>query len=85
MAYLLVLYYSRYGATAEMARQIARGSEEAGLEARLRTVPAVSTVCEATEDSIPESGAPYAELDDLQNARRSRWAARPGSATWPRR
>jgi NAD(P)H dehydrogenase (quinone) len=67
MAYLLVLYYSRYGATAEMARQIARGSEEAGLEARLRTVPAVSTVCEATEDSIPESGAPYAELADLQN------------------
>ncbi|MBK5939629.1 NAD(P)H:quinone oxidoreductase [Halochromatium roseum] len=67
MPYLLVLYYSRYGATAEMARQIARGSEEAGLEARLRTVAPVSTVCEATADSIPESGAPYAELDDLRN------------------
>jgi NAD(P)H dehydrogenase (quinone) len=45
MAYVLVLYYSRFGATAEMARQVARGVEEAGLEARLRTVPAVSAVC----------------------------------------
>ncbi len=67
MSYLLVLYYSRYGATAEMARQIARGSEEAGLEARLRTVPAVSAVCEALEDSIPDSGAPYVEEADLQH------------------
>lgn len=65
MSYILVLYYSRHGATAEMAHMIARGVEEAGMEARLRTVPAVSTVCEAVEDSIPESGAPYAELDDL--------------------
>jgi len=67
MSYLLVLYYSRYGATAEMAHLIARGSEEAGLTARLRTVPEVSTVCEATEDSIPDSGAPYASLDDLRD------------------
>ncbi len=67
MPYLLVLYYSRYGATAEMARQVARGSEEAGLEARLRTVPPVSTICEATADPIPESGAPYADLDDLRD------------------
>lgn len=67
MNYILVLYYSRFGATAEMARQIARGVEEAGaLEARLRTVPAVSTVCEAVADSIPDSGAPYAEADDLR-------------------
>ncbi|MCG6942305.1 MAG: NAD(P)H:quinone oxidoreductase [Thiohalocapsa sp.] len=65
--HVLVLYYSRFGATAEMARQVARGVEEAGLEARLRTVPAVSTVCEAVEDSIPDSGAPYAELDDLRD------------------
>jgi NAD(P)H dehydrogenase (quinone) len=65
--YVLVLFYSRYGATAEMARQVARGVEEAGMEARLRTVPAVSTVCEAVADSIPESGAPYAELDDLRD------------------
>ena len=68
MAYVLVLYYSRYGATAEMARQVARGVESvAGLEARLRTVPAVSTVCEAVEDSIPPSGAPYATVDDLRH------------------
>lgn len=67
MSYLLVLYYSRYGATAEMAHQVARGAEEASLEARLRTVPRVSTVCEATEDSIPETGAPYADEDDLRN------------------
>jgi NAD(P)H dehydrogenase (quinone) len=67
MAYVLVLYYSRFGATADMARQIARGVEEAGLEARLRTVPAVSAVSEATEDAIPDQGAPYASLDDLRD------------------
>jgi len=66
MSYLLVLYYSRYGATAEMARQIARGiGEVTGMEARIRTVPPVSTVCEATEPPVPESGAPYATIDDL--------------------
>ncbi|KAA6186573.1 NAD(P)H:quinone oxidoreductase [Thiohalocapsa marina] len=63
--YVLVLFYSRHGATAEMAHQIARGVEEGGLEARLRTVPAVSAVCEAVEDSIPDQGAPYASADDL--------------------
>ena len=67
MPYVLVLYYSRYGATAEMARQIGRGIEEAGLEARLRTVPAVSAVCEAVEDSIPDQGAPYASREDLRH------------------
>jgi NAD(P)H dehydrogenase (quinone) len=66
MPYILVLYYSRFGATADMARLIARGVEEAGMEARLRTVPAVSATCEAVEDSIPPSGAPYASLDDLR-------------------
>lgn len=66
MSYILVLYYSRHGATAEMAHQVARGVEAGGLEARLRTVPAVSTVCEATADSIPTSGAPYATLEDLR-------------------
>lgn len=65
---ILVLYYSRHGAVAEMANHIARGIEEvSGIQARLRTVPEVSTVCEATEDSIPEAGAPYATLDDLEN------------------
>jgi len=67
MSEILVLYYSRYGATAEMARLIARGIEEVpGMAARLRTVPAVSTVCEAVEDEIPASGPPYATHDDLR-------------------
>jgi len=67
MAYVLVLYYSRHGATAEMARQVARGIEEAGIEARVRTVPAVSAVCEAVADDIPGDGPPYATLDDLRD------------------
>lgn len=65
--YILVLYYSRHGATAEMARQIARGVEMGGLEARLRTVPAVSAECEAVGPDIPAEGALYASLDDLKN------------------
>ncbi|MBK8639425.1 MAG: NAD(P)H:quinone oxidoreductase [Chromatiaceae bacterium] len=68
MPYILILYYSRHGATAELARLIARGVEEiSGIEARLRTVPAVSAVCEATEDSVPPTGAPYATSDDLRH------------------
>lgn len=63
--YVLVLYYSRHGATREMARHIAQGVERAGLEARLRTVPAVSADCEATAPDIPERGDLYASLDDL--------------------
>ncbi|MGD8937530.1 MAG: NAD(P)H:quinone oxidoreductase [Thiogranum sp.] len=67
MADILVLYYSRHGATAVMAQHIARGVEEIdGMQARVRTVPAVSTVCEATEDSIPAEGAPYVSIDDLR-------------------
>ncbi|OOZ41393.1 NAD(P)H:quinone oxidoreductase, type IV [Solemya pervernicosa gill symbiont] len=67
MSEVLVLYYSRHGATAEMAQQIGRGIEEiSGVEARIRTVPAVSTVCEAVEDDIPESGAPYVSADDMR-------------------
>jgi NAD(P)H dehydrogenase (quinone) len=66
MTEILVLYYSRYGATAEMAQLIARGIDTvAGCQARLRTVPPVSTVCEATEDDIPAEGPPYATLEDL--------------------
>lgn len=66
--YILVLYYSRYGATLEMAKQIARGIEQAGnIEARLRTVPAVSPVTEATEPSIPNEGAIYCSDSDLKN------------------
>ncbi|MBK1702636.1 NAD(P)H:quinone oxidoreductase [Thiococcus pfennigii] len=68
MSYILILYYSRHGATAAMAHQIARGVEETvGIEARLRTVPPVSTVCEAIADSVPPSGAPYATLEDLRD------------------
>ncbi|KRW59663.1 NAD(P)H:quinone oxidoreductase [Pseudomonas sp. TTU2014-080ASC] len=65
--YILVLYYSRHGATAEMARHIARGIEMTGLEARLRTVPGVSTECEAVAPDLPTEGALYATLDDLKN------------------
>ncbi len=65
--YILVLYYSRHGATARMAHLVARGVEEGGLEAMLRTVPEVSPTCEAVDDCIPESGAPYAELDELRD------------------
>lgn len=63
--YVLILYYSRHGATREMARLVARGVEAAGLVARLRTVPAVSADCEATAPDIPETGDLYATLDDL--------------------
>nr|WP_256930369.1 NAD(P)H:quinone oxidoreductase [Pseudomonas sp. D1HM] len=63
----MVLYYSRNGSTSEMARQIARGIEQGGLEARLRTVPAISTECEAVAPAIPAEGAMYASLDDLKN------------------
>jgi len=65
---VLVLYYSRHGATAQMASLIARGVEDVdGVQAKIRTVPAISTVCEATEEDIPEKGALYATLDDLKN------------------
>ncbi|HAT39921.1 NAD(P)H:quinone oxidoreductase [Polynucleobacter necessarius] len=64
---ILVLYYSRYGATKDLARLITEGIESvSGANARLRTVPPISTVCEATESSIPKDGAPYAEYADLQ-------------------
>ncbi len=63
---ILVLYYSRHGNVAQMARQVARGIESVtGCQARLRTVPAVSTVCEAVADSIPANGDPYACAADL--------------------
>ena len=65
MSYVLILYYSRYGATAEMARQVARGVERAGLGARLRTVPAVSADHEATAAPVPGDGPPYATGVDL--------------------
>jgi len=67
MTDILVLYYSRHGATQSLSQLIARGVEEvSGMQARIRTVPPVSTVCEATEDTIPQTGAPYVSLDDLK-------------------
>jgi len=68
MSKILVLYYSRHGATAEMAQLTARGIEKvAGMQAMLRTVPEVSSVCEAIERTIPAEGAPYVTSDDLAN------------------
>ncbi len=67
MSEILVLYYSQTGTTAEMARAIAHGVESVpGMQARLRTVPAISSVCEASEPVVPESGAPYASLKDME-------------------
>lgn len=63
---ILVLYYSQHGATRQMAQLIARGVQQAGLCARLRTVPPVSATCEATAPAIPDSGAPYATHADLK-------------------
>lgn len=66
--YILVLYYSRQGATATMAQHIARGIELVpGMSARLRTVPAVSAECEQTAEDIPADGPLYCELDDLRD------------------
>lgn len=65
--YVLVLYYSRGGATAKMAQAIAQGIEQVhGIEARLRTVPAISSNCEVTEPSIPDNGAVYCTENDLK-------------------
>lgn len=66
MADILILYYSRSGNVKNMAEQIARGVESAGCQAILRTVPPVSTVCEASEDEIPEDGHLYVSHDDLK-------------------
>ena len=66
MPEILVLYYSRNGSVRQMAQLVGRGVESvAGMSARLRTVPAVSTVVEAVESDIPDKGAPYVEERDL--------------------
>ena len=65
---VLILFYSRHGSTEKMAQLIARGAETVeGVEAQLRTVPDISTVCESVTDDIPETGAPYVTLEDLKS------------------
>ena len=68
LPYVLILYYSRQGATRAMAERLAAGVESIrGIEARLRTVPPVSPTCEAVDPDIPAEGAIYASLDDLRH------------------
>ena len=67
MSEILVLYYSHRGSVKQLAQLVARGIEQVdGMQARLRTVPRVSTVCEASEPEVPDSGAPYVEARDLE-------------------
>ena len=67
MAEILVLYYSRGGSVARLARQIARGiGEVPGMSARLRTVPPVAAVTQTSAPPVPEDGAPYVEVADLE-------------------
>lgn len=67
MQEILVLYYSHRGSVRAVAEQLAQGIQTvSGMLPRLRTVPRVSTVCEAVEPDIPEQGAPYVELKDLE-------------------
>jgi NAD(P)H dehydrogenase (quinone) len=66
MSGIMILYYSRHGGTAALAQRIAHGVEEiAGMEALVRTVPAVSAMCEQVADPIPDSGPPYATREEL--------------------
>jgi NAD(P)H dehydrogenase (quinone) len=65
MPEILVLYYSRNGATARLARHVARGVEEGGCTARLRTVPPVSPVTEVATPAVPGDGPPYVSRADL--------------------
>ncbi|KAF3978273.1 MAG: NAD(P)H:quinone oxidoreductase [Methylococcales symbiont of Iophon sp. n. MRB-2018] len=68
MTKILILYYSRNGTTKKMAYQIALGVESLeGVDAVIRTVPEISSVCEQTENVMPEKGAPFATLDDLKS------------------
>ncbi|MCU0975891.1 MAG: NAD(P)H:quinone oxidoreductase [Steroidobacteraceae bacterium] len=67
MTEILVLFYSRYGGTAELARHVARGIESVpGAAARVRSVPPVAAVTEVAAPPVPDNGAPYAELRDLE-------------------
>lgn len=66
MSDILVLYYSRNGATEALAREVCKGIDSVkGMSARLRTVPPISTVAEAVEEDVPDAGPPYVKNDDL--------------------
>ena len=67
MSEVLILYYSRTGKVAQLARLVARGVEEVpGMRARLRTVPPVAPVTETTAPPVPDEGAPYVDAEDLR-------------------
>ena len=67
MSEILVVYYSRNGSTAAMARQVCRGVESVrGMQARLRSVPPVAAVTSVAAPPVPEEGAPYVEPRDLR-------------------
>jgi NAD(P)H dehydrogenase (quinone) len=66
--YVLVLFYSRHGATARLADEVCAGVDSvSGIHARPRTVPPVSAICEATAPEVPDTGPPYCEEDDLRD------------------
>lgn len=65
MADILILYYSRTGAVAQLARQVARGVEESGATARLRTVPPVTAITQPQAAPVPDDGPPYVGKQDL--------------------
>ena len=65
---ILILYYSRDGSVAQLAKMIARGVNKIdGCESKLRRVPPVSTTIEAVDDEIPSEGHPYVTLEDLES------------------
>lgn len=68
MGYILILYYSHNGNTKKMAEKIADGVEMSGLEARVRTVPPVSNVCESSQSDIPDKGHLYCTQEDLRES-----------------
>lgn len=63
---VLILYYSRHGHVAKLAQEVARGVEQGGSEAKLRTVPAVSADTRPAVASVPDEGAPFATVSDLE-------------------
>ena len=65
--YILILYYSRYGAVKALAEEISLGVETLGIEGRLRTVPPVSTTIESCDDEIPGNGDLFASVEDVRH------------------